>query len=85
MQLSKFREAKVHLEECAQSHWMDSQANRFLHLYASAKLDQSQGRHQAAVEAFSAAMALSPNHPHCHFKRAWSYKVGTASYCFKQY
>lgn len=74
-QLQKFGEADAHLAQCAATHWVDAQHNRFLHRYVAAKLRQCQGQHAAAVESFTEALALSPDNPFCLFKRAWSHKV----------
>jgi hypothetical protein len=76
IQLQKFQLADIHLQKCAETHWVDAKHNKFLYLYTSGKLCQSQGQHVAAIDKFTAAMALTPNNPYCHFKRAWSYKVG---------
>lgn len=75
MQLKKFGFAEASLVLCGQTHWIDSGHNNFLFLYVGAKLCQCQGNHAAAVEKFSAALAVSPANPYCHFKRAWSFKV----------
>lgn len=75
IQLQKFHLAAVNLQKCSETHWVDAKHNKFLYLYTAGKLSQCQGQHAIAIERFTAAMALSPHDPYCHFKRAWSYKV----------
>eukprot|EP01034_Spumella_vulgaris_P021885 gene21885-27961_t len=75
IQLQKYHLADIHLQKCAETHWVDAKHNKFLYLYTSGKLCQSQGQHLAAIDKFTAAMALTPNNPYCHFKRAWSFKA----------
>jgi tetratricopeptide (TPR) repeat protein len=71
----QYAEAERCLQECAQTHWVDSRHNHFLLSFCHAKLLQCQGKHEEAIPVFNKAIDLSDNDSHCYFRRAWSYKV----------
>lgn len=74
-QLQEYNEADDCFKRCVSSHWVDLKRNKFVCIYAQAKLLQVNGKHNEAIEMFSEALSMEPENAFCLFRRAWSYKV----------
>lgn len=80
IQLKKYKEATVFLENCSKTHWVNIPRNNFLYTYTNAKLFQCQGVHGDAIKQFSEAIHSNPSSAYCYFRRGWSHKVSCCSY-----
>lgn len=75
MRLESYDAVEINLNACLKTHWVDNTKNKFLCLFAMAKLYQVLTRHAEAIDLFNRSLEMYPEDAHVYFRRAWSQKV----------